>query len=564
MHHLFFALLFLSHHALAQAPLNITVDPVRFQVDTAHQLILCQTDLSQYASLEQATLVQFTVSGTTYVTSERQTELSYASSYPVQGEKGTYQLFFTQLPIVSIYTQDTIIDLEKVDAQLTYVAHDEVVTSFVGIETRGGSSQYFPKKTYDLELWEDTVTEVSRDLQFGQLRSDDDWILDALYNEPLRIRSFMTHKLWLAMHSPTYQDQEPAAKAGADVMWVEVFLQGAYQGVYALSEQVDRKLLKLKKFKEEEIRGELFKTEQWSDAVLLRKAPPFNATSRDWEYYQMKYPGQEEATDWGGLYGFVSFVVNTDSISFVEGIDSLFNITNAVDYFILINAVRASDNYGKNIYVARYTKGAPYFYVPWDLDATWGQRWDGVKSDVVDKILCNRMYVKLLRWDAQGFNTYLSSRWYELRNGVLSDAAIAKLLDQTHATLLNNNVYEREQRVWSEYAYDTADLTYLKSWTERRLAYLDDYFFDPVLDVEDDMEEEETIVAVYPNPSRSSFRVNLPANYPVPYQLLNVHGVVMRSGIVNPNGSVVNVANLPRGHYLFRAEGSTQRVLVVD
>ena len=564
MRYLFFALLLLSYVAPAQTTLNVAINPVRFQVDTTHRLILCQTDLFPYRFLDDSALVRFTVDDAAYVTSEKQTGLSYDSSYSVQGRDGTYQLFFTQLPIIDIHTRDTIINSAKVGAQLTYVARDEVLTSSVGIEIRGGSSQYFPKKTYDLEFWEDTVTQVSRDLRFGQLRNDDDWILDAMYNEPLRIRSFMTHKLWLAIHQPTYQDREPEAEAGADVMWVEVFLQGTYQGIYALSEQVDRKLLKLKKFKKGEVRGELFKTEHWSDAVLLRKAPPFKANSRDWEFYQLKYPSQGDTTDWSSLYGFVSFVVEADSASFVESIDSLFNITNAIDYFMLLNAVRASDNYGKNIYVARYNRGAPYFYVPWDLDATWGQRWDGVREDVVDNILRNGMYAKLLRWNPQGFNEYLTSRWYELRDGALSDTKIANLIDETHATLLNNNVYEREQLVWDEYTYDTTSLTYLKSWTKRRIAYLDEYFFDPVLDVKNAAEEEETAVSVYPNPSRRSFSVNLPAGRPVPYQLLSIHGVVVRSGTIYPNDAVVDVADLPRGHYVFRAEEVTKRVLVID
>lgn len=563
MRYLFFVLLLLSQGVLAQSTIDITVDSIRFRVDTTNQLILCQVNLARYTTFGDSTRVQLVVGDATYPVVEKQVGLSYLNSYPVQKEDSVYRLFFTQLPVISIHSQDSIVDLKKVNAQFMYVADDQVLTSTIGIETRGGSSQYFPKKTFDIGLRKDTTTEESRDLQFGKLRDDDDWILDALYNEPIRIRSFMAHKLWLAMHQPTYQDKELEAKAGADVMWVEVFLQDTYRGIYALSEQVDRKLLKLKKFKEGEIRGELFKTEHWSDAVLLRKAPPYDTTARDWEFYQMKYPDKEDTTDWTSLHRFVSFVVNADSASFTDSINSLFDLSNAVDYFIWLNILRAIDNYGKNIYVARYTKDSPYFYVPWDLDATWGQRWDGLEEDITNNILRNGLYLRLVQWNAQEFNERAIQRWYELRRGgVLSDEAITHLIDETHATLLDNNIYEREQIVWKEYTYDSASIAYLKSWTERRLAYLDEYFYDPVLSTENPTEKEA--VVLYPNPAYSTLTVKTTHHRPMPYQLINIHGAVVQSGTIRPDDPTIEVAGLRRGYYIFRAHDIAERVLIAD
>ena len=102
-----------------------------------------------------------------------------------------------------------------------------------------------------MEFWNDTLGAVTSDVSFGELRTDDDWILDALYNEPLRLRSYVANKLWLSIHqNPYYIDERPNAKSAADVMYVEVFLNGNYNGIYNLSEQVDKKQLKLKSYKE--------------------------------------------------------------------------------------------------------------------------------------------------------------------------------------------------------------------------------------------------------------------------------------------------------------------------
>ena len=224
MRYLLFTLLLLSQNGLAQSTLDITVDPVRFQVDATNRLILCQTDLAPYAEIGDSTQVQLLVGNALYPITEKQVGLTYQSSYAVQREEGTYQLFFTQLPIIAIATNFAIVDEPKVLASFQYIDEEQEITSSIGIEVRGGFSQTFPKKTFDLEFWEDDSGENTRDVQFGTMREDDDWILDALYNEPIRVRSLMAHNTWVKMHQPTYQAEEPEAESGADVTWVEVFV----------------------------------------------------------------------------------------------------------------------------------------------------------------------------------------------------------------------------------------------------------------------------------------------------------------------------------------------------
>ena len=58
----------------------------------------------------------------------------------------------------------------------------------MGIRQRGNLSLRFPKKSYDIEFWNDTISKEKKDLKFEGLRDDDDLILDALYNEPLKVR----------------------------------------------------------------------------------------------------------------------------------------------------------------------------------------------------------------------------------------------------------------------------------------------------------------------------------------------------------------------------------------
>ena len=148
------------------------------------------------------------------------------------------------------------------------------------------------KKTYDLEFWNDEIGADTKNVQFGELRLDDDWILDALYNEPLRLRSYVANKIWLQMHTPNYLSEEPNAKAGANVKYVEMFVNHQYNGIYNLSEQIDPKQLKLVKFNNT-MSGELYKGISWG-ATTFTALPNYNNELRQWSGYEFKHPKEEE------------------------------------------------------------------------------------------------------------------------------------------------------------------------------------------------------------------------------------------------------------------------------
>ena len=569
MRNIFFTLFFVGIHlsALAQDTLEVSIDPSRFHVDEKNLMILCQDNLEGYASLTDSAEVRLLSGSDTCRFVEKQVILSHRSSYPVQKSDTIYQLFFTQLPVIQINSSASIPDEKKVSAKFEYTDDAQQLSATIGIETRGGFSQSLPKKTYDLEFWEDETGENSRDVQFGSLREDDDWVLDALFNEPLRIRSYVSHKLWLFMHTPTYAADEPEAKAGANVMWTELFLDGTYRGIYALSEQVDRKLLKLKKFKEGEIRGELFKGENHGEAIEFKNVPSYDAIARSWDGFELKYPEAVDTTEWTNLYRLVDFVVNSDPATFDSAVGGQFDLRNAIDYFIFLNLLRATDNRGKNIYVARYEADSPYFYVPWDLDGTWGIMWRGDRENITDDILVNGLYQRLIDEDTQDFNRLSAQRWSELRRGILHEDAIASLINQSYNRLLSNNIYEREQRVWSSYTYDTASMIYLKTWTEERLNFLDLYFDDLAPSTDDslvlntDPEPSEEVLRVYPNPAYGTINVEGNNMASEIYELINSYGIVVKSGVV---GQSISTFGIPPGFYILRTNNTTQRIIIAN
>jgi hypothetical protein len=165
---------------------------------------------------------------------------------------------------------------------------------------------------------------------------------------------------------------------------------------------------------------------------------------------------------------------------FYSRYSSYFNVDNAIDYFIFMNFSRAEDNTGNNLFVAKYDKDEPYFYVPWDVDATFGNGWEGVKRNITDDILSNRFYDRLLQdYSDNGFRQRLKTKWEQLRNDWLTVQGLVNLFSENYDYLLQNGVYEREEITWKEkdnYRFDSQYMTYMQEWIAERLKFLDKEF----------------------------------------------------------------------------------------
>jgi hypothetical protein len=431
-----------------------------------------------------------------------------SSSYKVVCNDSVYTAYFTKLPIIHIDTKKQIVDTPSVYATFSMSENNRSFTqSAIGVELRGASSQFLPKKSYELSFWNDTLGATSRDVRLLNMRNDNKWNLQAMYNEPLRMQSKVSNELWQDIHQIYYKSLEPDAKNGIAMTYVEVFVNDEYKGIYALSERVDRKQLKLKKYDNQTIKGELYKGGDWG-ATTFTGLPPFDNTSLTWGGFEYKHP--EEEIDWSSLYNFVDFVENSSIQDFNNNYKSKFKLSNAVDYYIFLNLLRALDNTGKNLYIAKYKAGEPYYYVPWDLDAVFGNNWQGNQDNVTVGLLSNGFYDRLNQdCSPNGFRMALVQRWAELRNTVITQNSIMARFAVNNNYLISNNAYEREHLAWNDFTYDATQLAYVNSWLGSRLAYLDVAFSQSCIALSSINATAATglELKIYPNPASGYFMI---------------------------------------------------------
>ena len=403
--------------------------------------------------------------------------LSYSAPIPVTNDSVNYTLFITKLPIVHIALDASAInDSRKILGHFSYFYDGRYLQNVMGVRHRGNLSLTYPKKSFDIEFWTDSTTKQSKDLKFLGMRSDDDWILDGLYNEPLRLRSYVASKLWSKIYQPYYLLKEPEAKSGFDVKFVEVFKNQNYYGVYALSESVDRKQLKLKEHVDKNVLGELFKAESYEGAPGFKKAPEYNNLFPHWGGFQMRYPSIDYRSHWDDLAKFTTIVVNGTDKEFALKIEEQLYIANTIDYYLFVNLLRATDNLGKNYFIGRYDKGEPYFFIPWDLDGVLGTIQDGKRIATTDDILSNGLFDRLLKVNPNGYKDKVKARWKVLRESDFSDDVLSKRIEKIYNRFSTEKLYVREQLIWPSNLPPEDHYKYLKNWLQDRLKYLDSHF----------------------------------------------------------------------------------------
>lgn len=415
----------------------------------------------------------FIVAGQEYTLELQELDAMYSKSHILHTSDLTYKAYLTSLPLIQIDAPKGIVNEPKRMSQIAYAHKEEEFTSYAGIELRGSSSLVFSKKTYDINFYQDSLGFENRDVKLAGMRSDDDWILDGLYNEPLRMRSYLSLNLWNDIYRPHYLEQEPKAKAGATAVYAEVFVNSHYQGIFLLQEQVDRKLVKIKKNKGDTVRGEIFQGARYLGANTFDSIPPKKNYLASWGGYDIKYPSPTNVF-WDNVYPFTDFVINSDDSAFAKGIENRFVIDNAIDYFLYVNALRATDNLGKNLYLIRYDAQTPYFYAPWDLDGTFGTIFSGKRINTTDDFLFNGLLRRLIATDASDFVARFQARWKELRADQLSTEKLLKKQRKNYEMLSENLLFEREAVAWESFKYDVEGLEYMQDWTRRRLAFLDE------------------------------------------------------------------------------------------
>lgn len=455
---------------------------------------------------------------------------------------------------------------------------------------RGASSSNYQKRSYAIKLRDENGNSVDRKL-LGY-RSDNNWILDAMYIDLACMRNRVATDLWNAFEcKPYYADREKKVRTGTRGKFVEVILNGQWWGLYCMTEKMDRKQLKLKKFVpaaqsttgENEVHGVLYKSNQWTYEVFMghesnddndnkqviyphKKVSDYkNILGKEtWCEYEFKYPDYEdEAVEWRPLHDAANMVA-TSFILNIDSVKSRFDYPMLRDYYLFIDLLLATDNHGKNLFWYAYDTQGPegdkLSLAPWDLDGTFGQDWDGVITNTKDVTLDFDTYIKnyehgqfaifdLIKSRSE-WQQDLKDRYAELRiKGVISGDSIANRF-ANYASLFEASLADqREQNMWSK-AYHSrhkdiqGGATYAESWIRRRVNWLDQkYGFDAAVTAINEAKAEAYFAAL-----GGVGCISVNAGKAQSVRIYNIAGQLVRNAQVGSGVTTIN--GIPAGIYV--------------
>lgn len=538
-----------------------------YGVDHELRLVVSNQDVELLNYLYQEGVSEIELENEIYAFSSPVDQLQTGTAYFLFRNGIEYQFYFTDLPIFYLEMEDPLVNDESRHAQGKFTTSDgEILQSHLGLKIRGGFSQTLPKKSLRVEFWTDEQASKKRYVGLLDLRADDDWILLPMYNEPLRLRNATAHQLWQDLHNPYYLESAPEAQAGTRSRYIEVFYNGSYRGVYLLTERVDRKQLQLAQYTDSTgIQGELYKgSEYLSGTVTFDFLGFYDNDDRKWDGYEMKYPQEKMTTNWSKLFALKAFVLQTPDSMFIDEIEGLFHIDNAVDYFIYINLIYAQDNVGKNAFVARHFADEPYFYVPWDLDGVLGNGWEGHRLGNIPNLLSNGLYDRLFEnCHSTGFAEKLSARWNELRAAFITPETMIGRVAENHDFLTANGIYEREQIAWPDYNYDTEDVTYASNWITHRIDLMDEFILHCCDDTSGSTALRDPVfpVDIYPNPAYHQLGIrHLHFETNSRYVIRDSFGRIVQEGQLGQHTSFIDVSGFAAGLYFIELEDGQKMV----
>ena len=430
--------------------------------------------------------------------------------YRTDGSTLSKKVFFTSLPVVSIYGSFG----DEYSEGYIQVTEPEVQHPLFSMKAKwrggitNGSDKH--KRNYHVKLKDADGAKL--DHSFFGLRNDNSWILEACQVDMSRVRNRVITDLWNDFSTPPYYaDREPKARTGSRGRFVELLLNDEYRGIYCMTENMDRKQMKLAKYDEATgtMHGMLWKSKDWSYAVFMGHnsnsnsypgtAPRnYNNNSESWDQYYVKYPDFDDVrpTDWQTLYNAVKFVCTSSDNDFRNHVAEYFDLPLLTDYYILMETILSTDNHGKNMFFACYDQqeSPMVTFGVWDMDATIGQRWSDAyyhsnlmqpEQDYATYITNNEhgdynLFRRLRLTNAEDFNMRVRLRYKELRQNWLSTESILNRFRQQLAEFKTAGADKREYAKWSGDSdvanktlnFDT-ELNYIENWVTRRMNYLD-------------------------------------------------------------------------------------------
>jgi subtilisin-like proprotein convertase family protein len=523
-----------------------------------------------------------------------ETNTGYLESWWIKFSDQPARLFpfhSSNLPIISISTGgQTIQDEEKTSAWAQILNRTDGMENDVGdtlimpkfrlgIEYRGSSSQFFPKKSFGIEI-RDRLGEDSA-ASLLDMPAESDWALIANFADKSFMRNAFTYEMARAMghYSPKTR-------------YVELILNGDYQGLYVLTEKIKQggNRLNIAKLKPTDTTGNSLtggyiikidkETSSLSEGFYSDYLPNSNESGQLIRFL-IDYPKAENLHPKQKAYirdyfqRFEEALIDSNFKDPNVGYRKYLDINSFVDYFILNEWSRNVDAYRISTYLHKpkinpgngKLKAGPV----WDYDIAWfnadfcgGNEAEGWAYNF--PTICPGDMAQPPFWwprfaEDPEFMKEVACRWKDLNSTVFSPItrniwmdSVANLISEAQARnfqlwpILGEYIWPNPQPIPGTFE---DEVLRLKSWIYVRKFWLDQQL-NPLCILTGDLAQQSASFRVYPNPTKGKIRITgIEAGQKI--SLRNAMGKAVKDFVAGEES--YSIGDLPKGIYFLTIVG---------
>ncbi len=545
----------LLYRGMGPEEFQINEDQVKSIIREGENILAIQVHNHQ-ASSSDLTAIPFLTVGL------RDSSMTYQETPAWFVPPADYRL--SALPILSINTfQQIIADEPRIKAWLSVIDHgvgninhlNDIPTGYDGwisIEIRGESAQMFPKKSYSFET-QDSLG-LNNNVPLLGLPEENDWILYGPYSDKTLIKNALSYKLARDM-----------GRYATRTRYCEVFINGNYLGLYVLMEKIkqDKNRVDIATLREADLSGD-----QLTGGYIIRidkldandypnwiAFPEVAQSGEDPVQYQYYDPDgwelQPQQQDYIRNYmrNFEMSLNGTYYLDYKNGYKAFVDIPSFVDYMIINEMTKNIDAYifSSYFYKDRDSRGGQLHMGPvWDFNISFGNvdYNDGAVQTYGWLYMEHyRVYWFRKMMNDRVFSNYFNCRWHELRSSVFSNEKIFNYIDSLVIEL--SDPISKNFKKWpvlGNYIWPNIfigntheeEISHLRSWLTARLDWMDDHIPAECITGIDEVQEEDGLVRVYPNPFEDKVRFEV-----------NGPGKIMQLKLFNMEGSLITI--LPSG-----------------
>lgn len=443
----------------------------------------------------------------------------------------------SNIPIIVVNTQgQNIPDEPKVTAFMGIIHNENSINSTdqpynhfdgrIGIELRGSSSLYFPKKSYGLETWTETNADTS--ISIFNMPEEEDWILQGPYTDKALLRNVLAYHLSneMGMYAPRTQ-------------LCELIVNDEYLGVYAFMEKIkrDNGRVGIAKLTPEENSGE-----DLTGGYIMKIDKPRGDPGFDSEYEAMgdyynpdypirflyDYPKADNITEEQKAYienyvkDFEDALAGDDFMDSDIGYRKYIDVDSFIDFMILNEVSKNIDGYRISTFFHKDKNEKIKMGPVWDFNFAFGmQKWYNSYSPEGWNF---KMY-EYWTWEDYQFPFWwerlledpyyinkLGIRWEQLRENVLSNETVSEYIIEQVDIL--DDAQARNFERWpiigvdidpNYYTFNSyeEETDYLIDWVSERMDWIDENIVEYYNGIENNKINHNS--TVYPNPFTSNF-----------------------------------------------------------